>query len=170
MEFEPGRRGLARWSSARETGAGGPWGKVSSLLTVKPDDDQIVTPWVSVAEALRRLNAPPKGSALVVVGETGRIIGTVSEQDIVAGLAEHGIELLGMAAENVMSQSVAVCSPRNDLATAMRVMTASRCHHLLVLDHGELVGIISMVNLVHARLVEAELEAAALRVVMATQE
>lgn len=99
----------------------------------------------------------------MALGARGRRPGS----DIIAGLAVHGPNLLDMSAENVMSHPVVACSPDDSLALVMRAMAMIRCQHLPVLSQGELVGVISMVDGARARLADAEVEAAALRDVLA---
>ena len=136
---------------------------VASLLSSKPSGAHTVLPWASVASALRRLSGPPRIGALVVTSEHGRVLGVLSERDIVKGLSDHGAELLNTAVETVMSQNVPTCSPEDSLALVMRTMTVSKFRYLLVVHRGDLLGVVSIGDVVSARVKETELETAVLR-------
>jgi CBS domain-containing protein len=144
-------------------GAEGATVNVRGVLAAKGDAVRTAHPWHSVEEVVRRLAGPPRVGALVVVGAGGTILGTINEQDIARGLHEHGPDLLGLEAERLMRRHVPTCRPDDGLDHVMRVMTNARRRHLPVVDGGELVGIVSIGDVVLARLADIELEAAVLR-------
>ena len=111
-------------------------------------------------EATRR--AAPIG-ALVVLDEDRRVAGLLTEQDVVRALNRQGPQLLEQPVEGCMSHGVPVCHPGDTLPGVMRTMTEWRSRHLPVLHGGELVGLISIGDVVRARLQEVELESAVLR-------
>lgn len=136
---------------------------VATLLKTKPGDVRTIRPWASVAEAVRLLGGPPRVGALVVTGEGGAVQGIVGEREIVRGLSGHGGGLLAVAVENVMSTRIPTCTPEDTLDAVMRTMTASRFRHIPVLRDRRLVGLVSIGDVVRARLKDTELEAAVLR-------
>lgn len=137
--------------------------KVESILRVKGHQVTTVQPWATVQQALTRLNGPPRIGAVVVTGVPRGISGMISERDVIRGLRTHGEELLGMPVSEVMSRHVPTCSPTDYVSTVMVQMTRSRYRHVPVLTAGELVGLISIGDVVRARLDEMELEAGVLR-------
>jgi CBS domain-containing protein len=136
---------------------------VATLLRTKADEVRTVRPWASVAEAVRLLGVRPRVGALVVTGEGERVLGIVGEREIVRALGERGAALLDASVENVMSRQIPTCAPGDTLGSVMGTMTVSRFRHIPVLDGHRLVGLVSIGDVVHARLKDTELEAAVLR-------
>lgn len=93
----------------------------------------------------------------------GAIRGIVSERDIVLALRKHGAAVLGMEVSAIMTRQVRTCGPEETVAKAMAQMTVGRYRHLPVLHRGELVGLVSIGDLVKNRLHEMELETGVLR-------
>jgi len=139
--------------------------KVEEILKSKGRSVVTIQPWVSVAEAVRRLNGPPQIGALVVCADAERreIAGTITERDIIRGLDKHGPELLAMQVSDVMSRGVPVCSREDSIARLMQKMTTSRYRHLPVVEDGRLVGLVSIGDVVKGRLADMELETGLLR-------
>lgn len=116
----------------------------------------------TIAELVRTLTLERIGAA-VVTGDEGTVVGIISERDIVHGLSEHGADLLNMRVGELMTRTVVTCRPEQSLEDIMREMTSSRIRHLPVLQDGEMVGIISIGDVVKNRLEELEKESGALR-------
>lgn len=136
---------------------------VESVLATKGRDVATVWPWSTIREASILLAGPPRIGALVVLNEARRVAGVLSERDIVRGLPEHQATLGEMTVESLMSRSVPTCSPQDALGAVMRIMTDWRSRHLPVVRGGELVGMISIGDVVRAQLEDAQLEVAVLR-------
>ena len=136
---------------------------VAKLLSTKTDEVRTIKPWSTIGEAVRLLAGPPRVGALVVTSEGGRVQGIVGEREIVRGLGDHAGALLTLSAENVMSKQFPVCAPEDSLDKIMRLMTVSRFRHIPVLRDRRLVGLVSIGDVVRARLKDSELEAAVLR-------
>lgn len=96
--------------------------------------------------------------ALVVVDADDRIDGIVSERDVVRAVANHGIGALGRPVSAVMTRDVQVCALDQTADDLMRTMTERRIRHLPVLDGGRLAGIVSIGDVVKARLGQLEEE------------
>jgi CBS domain-containing protein len=115
----------------------------------------------TIAQVAEQL-ATERIGAVVVIGD-GRIAGMLSERDIAYGLARHGQDLLALHVSDLMSRLIATCSLEDDTGTLMEMMTDRRVRHLPVLDDGKLVGIISIGDVVKARLSEMAVEVNELR-------
>ncbi len=133
--------------------------KGGDLVSVKPAD--------SIATACRLLASHGIG-AVLALNETGGIAGILSERDVVRGLAQHGVGLLDRSVDSLMTRHVMVCTPADSIQDVMHVMTKRRIRHLPVLEDGQLVGMISIGDVVKRRIADTELEAEALRQYIAT--
>jgi CBS domain-containing protein len=101
--------------------------------------------------------------ASLVVKQNERIIGVLSEHDIVNAIARSGDSALSMPVESVLSRILVTVSSNDSIKHAMRLMTHHRVRHLLVIDDGDIVGIVSGGDVVKSRLEELELESNVLR-------
>lgn len=104
----------------------------------------------------------------VLVLEGGKPVGIVSERDIVRCLAVKGGAVMELEAREVMTAPVITIRPDESVCDAMELMTDRRIRHLPVVESGELVGIVSIGDLVKRRIAEAEQEALALKDYIAT--
>jgi CBS domain-containing protein len=136
--------------------------KIADILDAKGHEVHAVRPWSTVAQVVQRLNELGVG-ALLVNDERERIRGIVSERDLVRALGRHGSGLLALPVTEVLTSQVRTCSPDETVALAMARMTAGRFRHLPVLDGGQLVGMVSIGDLVKHRVKEMELETGVLR-------
>ncbi len=116
----------------------------------------------TVAATARLLNVKRIG-AVVVCDAPGKVIGVISERDIIRGIALNGQRALDMRVGDLMTSDVVVCKPTDTIAGVMQVMTLGRFRHLPVIEDGKLQGIISIGDVVKNRLEETDLEARSLR-------
>jgi CBS domain-containing protein len=116
----------------------------------------------TVEAAIRKLHTERIG-ALVVVDRWGKLAGMFSERDVIHALARHGAEALTYEVHELMTPDVTTCTPEDRIDAVMQVMTAHRVRHLPVMENGELIGLVSLGDLVRHRLDEKEQEAAVLR-------
>jgi CBS domain-containing protein len=137
--------------------------KVETVLRTKGRQVTTIQPWSTVAEAVDRLLGPPHIGALVVTGTARGLTGMITERDVIRGLRLHGPDLLTQQVSALMSHHVPTCAPGDALAEVMLTMTRTRYRHVPVLSDGDLVGLISIGDVVRARLDEMELEAGVLR-------
>jgi CBS domain-containing protein len=136
--------------------------KVQAILRSKGGVVHTVLPWSRVDSALARMAGPPAIGAVVVTrGE--RIVGLLTGRDTIRGLLRHGQGLPAIRVQDVMSPHVPTCTPAESLTEVMRTMTRTRFRHLPVIEQGRMVGLVSIGDVVRARLEEMELEAAVLR-------
>ncbi|EGD56998.1 CBS domain-containing protein [Gordonia neofelifaecis] len=96
--------------------------------------------------------------AVVVIGDGGTLAGIVSERDIVRRLHSGGAGVLDGPVSAIMTPVVHVCAPDDPIEGLRDTMTEHRVRHLPVLDAGELVGIISIGDVVKSAIDELETE------------
>ncbi|UDY35403.1 CBS domain-containing protein [Dermatobacter hominis] len=131
--------------------------RVSSILSSKGSTVATTAPSASLAEAVNELRL--RGVGALVVSTDGRgIEGILSERDIVRRLAERGESILHEPVSAAMTTEVVTCQPDDDLERLARRMTETRCRHLPVIVDQQLVGIISIGDVVKARLEQLEEE------------
>lgn len=136
--------------------------KVSDILRIKGSVVKTVTPDKTALEFSRQLRAEQIG-AMIVSDDGTSIAGIISERDLAYALAVHGSELSKIVVSKLMTRVVVVCSPEDSITDVMKLMTQRRIRHLPVKDGDQLVGIISIGDVLKHRLGEVELEANVLR-------
>jgi CBS domain-containing protein len=121
-----------------------------------------IEPTADLAAAVKCL-ASHRIGAVLIRGAGGRLSGILSERDIVRALAKHGPSALDLPVGQVMTRDVATCGEEETIAVIMERMTTGKFRHLPVVRNGELVGLISIGDVVKERLDESERESEALR-------
>jgi CBS domain-containing protein len=140
---------------------------VKAILSAKGSEVVTIEPTASIAAAVRRL-AERRIGALVVQGTEDRVVGIISERDIVFALAERGAGILDNPVSQVMTRKVVTCRESDTVAVVMEWMTAGKFRHVPVIEGNRLVGIVSIGDVVKHRLGQIEGETAALRDYIAT--
>jgi CBS domain-containing protein len=135
---------------------------VEAILRSKGGAVATVAPHAKIAEAAAMLRREGIG-ALVVSRDGSAVDGIISERDIVHALAGLGAGLLDTKVETLMTRRVFTCSPRDTIADLAAEMTQRRIRHIPVLRDGALAGIVSIGDVVKARLDEMEYETSSLR-------
>ena len=135
---------------------------VRMILAAKGGDIISIEPTADLAAAAKLLAAHKIGS-VVIRGAGGRLAGILSERDIVRAISEQGADALSLPVGQVMTRTVMTCSEDDDAASLMERMTAGRFRHLPVLRDGELVGLVSIGDVVKQRVEAVERESEALR-------
>jgi CBS domain-containing protein len=135
---------------------------VNDILSQKGNQVLTIEPATTLATAVQML-AQRRIGALVVTGADHRIVGIISERDIVRVLGEKGTAVLGAPVAEVMTRKVVTCGRNETIAEIMERMTGGKFRHVPVIEHGRLVGIVSIGDVVKARLSELEYEQDALR-------
>jgi CBS domain-containing protein len=129
--------------------------RVAAILSVKGSTVATIAPDDPIREAVNELRL--RGVGALVVSIDGRHIdGILSERDIVRRLAERGEAVLAEPVSSVMTAEVQTCRPDDGLEDLARTMTEHRFRHLPVVTDGQLVGIISIGDVVKARLTQLE--------------
>ena len=140
---------------------------VAAILKLKGRDVLTAPPDTSLLEIAELLTAHRVG-CIVVAEPDGKVIGIVSERDIVREIAKVGASVLKEPVESYMTKSVISCRESDTTDRLMGEMTVHRFRHMPVVDQGRLVGIVSIGDVVRLRIAEAEMEAAAMREYIAT--
>jgi CBS domain-containing protein len=136
--------------------------KVSDILQIKGSGVKTIAPDASVRELSVRLHAEQIG-AMVVSSDGRSVDGMVSERDVAYALAAHGSALTTLPVSRLTTKVVLVCSPEDSILHVMKLMTQRRIRHLPVKKGDQLVGIISIGDVLKHRLDELELEANVMR-------
>jgi CBS domain-containing protein len=103
------------------------------------------------------------GIAALIVKSGDAIQGLISERDIVQAVSRHGEGALSLPVLDVVSHAIVTVAPSDSLKRAMSLMTNHRVRHLLVIANGNLVGIVSIGDVVKLRLEDLETETNVLR-------
>ena len=126
---------------------------VKAILSAKGGEVITIEPTTDVAAAAKLL-AERRVGALVVTGPDRRVVGIVSERDIVQQLAARGAAALNLPLTEVMTRKVMTCSLSDTISSVMERMTAGKFRHLPVVEQGRLSGIVSIGDVVKHRLSE----------------
>ena len=135
--------------------------KVRDLLRGKMDGDVITIEENSTAREASQLLKAHNIGALPVIGKK-KLVGILSERDIARCVADED-EVANVKVKDLMTSEVIICACDDQLQEVMNVITKNRIRHLPVIDNDELVGIISIGDVVKSLLVEKESEAEHLR-------
>ena len=139
---------------------------VSAILKHKGYQVTAVDPTVDIAHVAEVLSSRRIG-AVLVLDRSEQLLGIVSERDIVRSLAANGARTLEMTAGQLMTRAIQVAHPGTTVEEAMATMTAGRFRHLPVMDHGVLIGLISIGDVVKMRIMEQESEVDSLKAYVA---
>jgi len=140
---------------------------VQQILRAKArgtDRDPVVTvtPETVVAEVAALLSAKRIG-AVIVSPDGKRPVGIVSERDIVRDVGRRGAEALALTAADIMTRKLVTCGTDDVADQVLSHMTDGRFRHMPVLEDGIMVGVISIGDVVKARLDELNMEKEALK-------
>ncbi len=139
---------------------------VAAILRHKGFDVAAVRPTTLISEVVRVLSDRRIG-AVIVQDAADQLLGILSERDIMHALAANGPHALGMTAGQLMTRAVKTARPQTTVAEAMAMMTTGRFRHLPVLEHGTLIGIVSIGDIVKARIMQQEQEVDTLKAYVA---
>jgi CBS domain-containing protein len=135
---------------------------VGRILERKGYGLETVSPSTTIAAISHHLNDQGIG-AVVIVDDSGRLKGIVSERDIVRALAAHGPSALDKPAHEIMTANVITATEDEPVDEIMRLMTESKFRHVPIARDGKLVGLVSIGDLVKHRITELEKETEAFR-------
>ena len=139
---------------------------VSDILNHKGREVLTVSREDSLESVVALLTERRIGAVVVMEGQ--HIAGIVSERDVVRCIAAHGMDGLARAAGEAMTRDVMTCGEDDRIEEIMARMTEGRFRHMPVLKDGRLVGIVSIGDVVKARLEQYERETQAMREYIAT--
>jgi len=132
--------------------------RISDVLRNKGSEVVTVSPDTPVSELLSLLVGRNIGAVVVVEGDA--VVGIVSERDVVHCVYGRGAQLLVTPVSDIMTATVVTCVPEDEVDNLMRTMTERRIRHLPVVVDGALLGIVSIGDMVKARIGELEEERA----------
>ncbi len=132
--------------------------RIADVLRGKGSAVATVDPTATVAELVAALAEHNVGALPVL--DAGSLVGIVSERDVVRRLHLGGAGLLQLHVADIMSTSVTTCGPTDKIEDLARIMTERRFRHMPVVKNDTLIGIVSIGDLVKARidLLETERE------------
>jgi len=127
--------------------------KGDAVVTVRPDD--------AITDTAKLLKEKRIGAAVVTTlsnGQNEQIVGMISERDIVCALGELGQDIVGKKVRDLMTPDVITCQKNHTAEYLMDAMTRHRIRHLPVIENSKLVGLVSIGDVVKARLAELQIE------------
>lgn len=135
---------------------------VDAILKTKGVDVFTLPRTGTLADAVAMLNAHNIG-AIVITEDAGRIVGILSERDIVRQLGKNPSGALSLSIADCMTKGVVTCERTTTIDDVMESMTQRRIRHMPVAADGKLIGIISIGDVVKLKIAEVEHEAESLR-------
>ncbi|MCC5993429.1 MAG: CBS domain-containing protein [Rhodobacteraceae bacterium] len=124
-----------------------------SVLTIAPG---------STVEAAAKLLSEKRVGAVVVSADGSKVAGILSERDIVRELGKRGHACMADKVDDLMTREVYGCGPEDSADIVLQTMTTKRFRHLPVMEDGKMIGLISIGDVVAARMSELQLEKDAL--------
>jgi CBS domain-containing protein len=134
---------------------------VSQILKVKGDLVFTATPRETVGAVAALLHARRVGA--LVVMENDRVVGIVSERDLIRAFAEHGAVAIDRPVTDFMTHDVFFADPGETVDELLSRMTDRRIRHLPVCRNNKLMGVVSIGDLVKHKIAEAQAEADGLK-------
>ncbi|HEX8217012.1 MAG TPA: CBS domain-containing protein [Allosphingosinicella sp.] len=134
---------------------------IEAILRTKGGEVVTVACDTPVREAVALLAERRIGALPVMKDE--RVVGIMSERDVIYCLKKDGAAVLDLAVEKVMTAPIIAAEPNMPVLAGLSLMTERRIRHLPVVEGGNLVGLVSIGDLVKFRMDRIEEEAAALR-------
>ena len=130
---------------------------IRDVLSVKAGSEIVgIEPDAPISEAVKRLVEKDIGS--LVVMHDGRMVGFITERDIMRGMHAHGCSLADVKVSELMEKEPVLCNPDDSVDYARDVLTKSRLSHLVVMDNNQLLGVISFHDVAKACLKQANFE------------
>jgi CBS domain-containing protein len=134
---------------------------IAAVIGSKGSNVETIGADAVVFEAVRVLGEKRIGALPVV--EHGRIAGIISERDVIYCLRDHGAEALDWRVRRMMSSPAITGDIDTDVLAALALMTQRRIRHLPIVEGGQILGIVSIGDLVKYRMERIEAEADAMR-------
>ena len=129
---------------------------VSEILGSKGSEVITAGPDLSLVEAIRMLVGAGVGCLVIV--DRRRVVGILTERDILRENARHFDKLAQTRIADIMTEDVIIGFPDDDVDYLMGLMTAKRIRHVPILSHGQLAGLVSIGDVVKAKVRHAEVE------------
>jgi CBS domain-containing protein len=124
------------------------------VITCRPED---------TVETAATLLVTNQIGAMPVRDASGRIVGMLTERDIMRGFSQHGTQIDRLLVGDLMARKLITCTPDDAVVAARKVMKINRVRHLLVMQDDRLVGLLSISDVLEAILQDTDLEVHILR-------
>lgn len=138
---------------------------VAEILKDKGEAVYHIRPDARLGDACGELDR--RGVGALIVCDEDRVVGVISERDVVRAVARGGAAALDRPVSDIMTADVVFAAPSESVAILMGRMTDRRIRHLPVLREGRLAGVISIGDVVKCQIAEATREAESLRTYIA---
>ena len=135
---------------------------VNQIVRAKASQDVVTIPPESTLGDAVKLLSEKRIGALVVSDDGKKVAGILSERDIVREIGKVGPGCLGDKVSSVMTRNVFGCAPDDSADLVLQTMTTKRFRHIPVMEGDKMIGLISIGDVVAARLSELQLEKDAL--------
>ncbi|HVL20826.1 MAG TPA: CBS domain-containing protein [Amaricoccus sp.] len=135
---------------------------VRNIIDGKPLHQIISIKPTETVRAATEILAKHRIGALIVSRDGAIVDGILSERDIVRALGTKGVSILDLRAQDLMTATVIGCHPDDTAISVMERMTDGRFRHMPVIDDNRMIGVISIGDVVKARISEVQVENAAL--------
>jgi CBS domain-containing protein len=135
---------------------------LKAILTNKPPGFFSVPPELPISGVIALL-AEKRIGAVLVVGNQNELLGILSERDVVRSLASNAIATLNLTASQLMTANPTTATPATTVAQAMEIMTEGHFRHLPIVEAGRLIGLVSIGDVVKARIDQTVHEVESLR-------
>ena len=135
---------------------------VAAILKHKGHEVFSVRPTDTIAEVSRHLAARRIG-AVVVIDPPDQLLGILSERDVVHALATNGTQALQLTAAQLMTRAIKTATPQTTATEALTMMSSGHFRYLPVIDNGVLIGVVSIGDVVEAKIMQQESEVDTLR-------
>jgi CBS domain-containing protein len=116
---------------------------LKTILAAKGENIMCIEPTADLAAAAKLLSAHRIG-ALMVLDAGGRLVGILSERDIVRTMADVGSAVLQLPVAQVMTRNVSTCDVNDSITSVMERMTKGKFRHMPVLNNDRLAGLVSI--------------------------
>lgn len=113
------------------------------VITVRPED---------TAETVAHLLSSNDIGCVPVRGSEGGLEGILSERDLARSFTRPGVSLRNLRVRDLMTRNIITCAPDEDISSAMKKMSSHHIRHLPVISDGELVGMISLRDVLGSQL------------------
>lgn len=134
---------------------------IAAILSSKGSDVATISADERISSAVAKLGERRIGALPVL--DDARIVGIMSERDVIYCLRDHGAQALDWPVSRAMTAPAITASPSTPVLSALALMTQRRIRHLPVVESGEIRGIVSIGDLVKYRMERIEAEAEAMR-------
>ncbi len=129
--------------------------KVRDVLRTKGSDIWFIGPEATAYEALQTMADKDIGALLVI--ERGNVVGIFSERDYARKVILKGRSSKETSVEELMTREVYSITPDKPIEECMALMTATRCRHLPIFENNQLIGIVSIGDVVNAIISEQKI-------------